>query len=622
MAGFRKIPAPWEDYLARSKHVDSKNVEKAAVLAVMNLIQPCESIDYSFTEDDKNMLVDGTLQLFNSSHLTKEHLFGEIDVQIKGALKKLRVNERGFAKYPVSIVDLRKYQEVFHGVLFFCVSVDTFPGYAVGRRVFYAQLLPYDISNILSDTKPSQKTVKIRFKPFPTEPREIVRLTSAFHADQERQRQTTISGYGFMDKKHELPPNIKSFSFSTRLFPGEDVTSLAAIRNGAYIYGEDDQGQSLVFGKVEDACMFAMGREATVGSGDFSLETLVYAGEHVDGSYIEFEGINLIVGEKDVTFNFMVSGDFHKRYNTVRFASEFIRTGVLSINGSVALRVEMSENDGEQLRRLEDSLKVYGRIVATLDSLGITAAWDPSEMTEREVRDIDFMHHLLVERKPLTGRELESPLVHFDIQGGRIYAFAREDADGSYEFVDVQSDDLFFVLGWPDEKAANETIGFDPVPPIVAIGEEGFKKVVNLSPDKLSEAFERFPVTEGNQGALNQRLLEMLSAYDSGCQQPNELLASAALLARKLYELDPTSDTYCLNLMQTLSRKRLLDDDEKERLRDMALDSKAQYVKASAYALLGNQDMAVSCLNRCSEEERRQVTEYPIAALFPGLQTS
>lgn len=87
----------------------------------------------------------------------------------------------------------------------------------------------------MADTKPDQKTVNVRFRPFPVGPREIVRLASAFHADQEKQRLSTVSGYGFLDNNKELPKNIKSFSFSTRLFPGEDITTLAAFRNGAYM---------------------------------------------------------------------------------------------------------------------------------------------------------------------------------------------------------------------------------------------------------------------------------------------------------------------------------------------------------------------------------------------------
>lgn len=496
------------------------------------------------------------------------------------------------------------------------MAVSTTPGYVVGKEVFFAQLLPYDIKQRLADTKPGQKTVKIRFTPFPTEPREIVRLTSAFHADQEKQRQSIVSGYGFLDRNHELPPDIKSFSFSTRLFPGEGITTLAAFRNGAYIYGENDQGQSLVFGKLENVCMFAMGQEAIVRSGDFELTTLVFAGEHEEGHYLEFEGVNFIVTDSEATFNYTISGDFRHRYNTVRFAMEFIKTGQMSINGKTVLRVAMGVDNAEQLQRLETSLGVYGQIVETLDVLSISVAWDPADMTDKEISDLGFMHRLLVQKEPLSDRELDSPLVHFDIQDARIYALAHKLEDGSYKFFDIFSEQLFFVFGWPNARAENKTTGFDPVPPVVTIGIEGFKRIVNLVPSKLEEAFERFPVTKGNQSPLNERLLEMLRAYDEGCQRPDALLASAAIIARRLFEFDPSSESYFLNHAQVLKRKRELKDEEKKRLGDIAIESDDMYSRAAAYALLDNTEMATNCLNRCSEEDRKQITEYPIARFF------
>lgn len=65
--------------LMGEKRADAKKIEKAAVLAVGNLIQPCERIDHKFNTDDKNLLIDGTLELYRSSALTKENLISLLD---------------------------------------------------------------------------------------------------------------------------------------------------------------------------------------------------------------------------------------------------------------------------------------------------------------------------------------------------------------------------------------------------------------------------------------------------------------------------------------------------------------------------------------------------------------
>lgn len=74
--------------MAQSKRIDSKKIEKAAVLAVKNLIQPCETVDDKLDDDDKNVLVDGSFELYNSPALTVENFVGKVDVQIKGTTRK------------------------------------------------------------------------------------------------------------------------------------------------------------------------------------------------------------------------------------------------------------------------------------------------------------------------------------------------------------------------------------------------------------------------------------------------------------------------------------------------------------------------------------------------------
>lgn len=593
--------------------MDSKKIEKAAVLAVEALIQQCDCIDPKIPTDDKNILVDGTLDIYSSPDLAIRNFVDKIDIQVKGTTQKLKPNKRGFVKYAIATENLRLYSSVYHGILFFCVSVGTREETNTNGKVYFAQLLPYDIEQILSEIPDTQKNVSVRFRPFPTEPREISRLLTAFRNDRNKQMRAEITGYGFLDKNKDLPPNIESISFSTQLFPGEDVTSLAGIRNGAYVYGKSTEGRVLVVGKFEDVCMFAKGMQAMVRTGDFEKTTTVLSGEHEDGLYLEIENVSFVMSDCSATLNYNVKGGFRQRYNTVHFMSEFLKTGELYINGNQLLRAEMSEESTRlQLQQLGPMVRSYKEIVDTLDSLSIAIDWDPSRMTEKEVADIGLMHKLLVDKKPLKNTELSSPLIHFDIQGTKVYAFAKQNDDGSYSFFNLHDEDLFFVFGWPDAKAADKRLGFDPVPPLAVISREGFKTIANIDPCKFEEAFSRFPITPGNQSPLNNKLLDILLAFDEGCKQPEAVLACAVVLAKKLYEFDPSSTSYYLNLIQTIKRKRALAPEEKRHLMDIAIDNPSQVLKTAAYMLLDDSEMASHCFNRCNRDEKRQLTDYPI----------
>ena len=168
------------------------------------------------------------------------------------------------------------------------------------------------------------------------------------------------------------------------MFPGEDVTSLAAYRNGVYIYGDCEKGSSIVIGKIEDVSSFAKEQDYVVRSGDFELTTHVAVGECEKGRSIEFEGIRFVVSEPQVSFSYSITGDFRCRYNTARFAVEFIKTGLLYLDGKVVLRVAMGEVGADQLKRLEDAIEAHAPFVEMLDTLAISVAWNPAADCQAE----------------------------------------------------------------------------------------------------------------------------------------------------------------------------------------------------------------------------------------------
>lgn len=600
--------------MAKSRNVETKKVEKAAVLAVKNLIQAVPTVDDKLDEDDKNILLDGSLELYCSPDMRIPNFIGKIDVQVKGTTKKLHVNKRGFVKFPIAVENLRRFNDVFHGILFFCVLVH--PKQYTARKVYYAQLLPYDINMLLKEADPDKKSISARFRPFPTEPKEITRLLMAFHKNREVQLKAEVSACGFFDEHMTLPPGIKTIKFSTQLFPDEPVTTLNSFRDGPYIYGESENGKLTVIGKMGDVVSFAVGKTATVSSGDFSMETTLMMGESEDGDFLEFEGVRVYMSEDASRIDYTVSGGARKRYNTVRFIQELAKCGTISVNGKVIARGNCSGLDNEQEQRLRESVAVYGPIVETMNELHITVDWDLDKLSEREWNDLRLMHRLLVERRPYTGKGISSPLVHFDIQGGRVYSIARRRDDGFYDFLSLFSNKVYFVFGEPNETNDSSEYSSGPVGAIAALDEEGYRTIVNLDVMQIEKSFDRCPITPRNQGPLNQKLLEMLAAYDMGSMQPDALLAVAAMLARKLHEADKASDTSFLNLAQTLKRKRELSETEKDRLRDIAIDNDARHMKAAAYALLEDKVMAESCLSRCTDAERKQIEDYPIVRFF------
>ena len=90
----------------------------------------------------------------------------EIPVQIKGTTSK--VAGRDGVKRKVDIVDLEKYLDVYAGVLYFVVFMDSKLSL---KEIYYKQYLPFDIRKALKERKHAgQKTITDKFRPLPKDP--------------------------------------------------------------------------------------------------------------------------------------------------------------------------------------------------------------------------------------------------------------------------------------------------------------------------------------------------------------------------------------------------------------------------------------------------------------------
>lgn len=405
-----------------------------------------------------------------------------------------------------------------------------------------------------ADVKDGQKSVGIRFKPLPQNPKDIERLCQTFVEEKRRQTRTDVSGFGFVDEKGNVPKGIESLSFTIHPFRNENPLSIASLGDGPYIYGMNASGQEFVIGKLDNVSALAAGAEATLSSGDYEVRATLFAGGHTDGSILMFEGADVIlpVRGEQCTLKWDIAGGFRKRYRTARLVGEILRTGELYADGKRLFKFVPCDESDLLIKRLDETAEKIAPIIETVDGLGLAAEWDPEEMTRGELDDLGFLHRACVEKKPIKHSPLESPLVHVDIQGAQVFLVARQNEEGLYEFTSFNSDRLFFAFSKKREDDAASKEEFFPVPALLILQKRNYLCLVDLDPQRLSEQFERFPVNAGNAGPLNPRLLEMLAAYDEGALQPQALLACAAMVARRLYDFDRGSEVGFVNLAQTL----------------------------------------------------------------------
>ena len=108
-------------------------------------------------ENDKTPLWDGVIYVYNDEKKKNENYEGKIDVQIKGR-KVSEYTENNTFSIDVSI--LQGYQKEVKGTLLFVVDYIDIDNY----KIFYCNLLPIDLFDILNSVKEEQQTVSLKLK--------------------------------------------------------------------------------------------------------------------------------------------------------------------------------------------------------------------------------------------------------------------------------------------------------------------------------------------------------------------------------------------------------------------------------------------------------------------------
>lgn len=87
------------------------------------------------------------------------NFLGKVQVQVKG--KKVKKLSNGNSKFKIEVDYLRAYQREKNGTLLLVVEIVDY----ANTKLYYANLLPVDLEEILKKMKDDQKTVTISIKP-------------------------------------------------------------------------------------------------------------------------------------------------------------------------------------------------------------------------------------------------------------------------------------------------------------------------------------------------------------------------------------------------------------------------------------------------------------------------
>lgn len=587
---------------------DNKKIGESAVNHLEIPFNGVTNVLTHFAKNDTGVCVDGFIEVYSGTAMTKESLLGEIPVQIKGTTSK--VAGRDGVKRKMDIVDLEKYLDVYAGVLYFVVFMDSKLSL---KEIYYKQYLPFDIRKALKERKHAgQKTITDKFRPLPKDPVQLQRLCIEFVSDYRKQRGTDVVGFLTPSEARDEEIKFETIEFTKTLYPGEMPTSLKPFETGAYLYGTTSAGKRYVLDRIPPLDSIQSSSTHVVKAGDFECECQVAIGEDRKGDFLKIGGITLRLDDV-CTFTYDDVGSFRARLRDAKLFKGFVESGEIYFDGEFFGRKDTVNNvDHDELER---RIHAYGRIVGLMERLGVIADWNPEDFDQAGERRLSQLYAAFVEGVHVSvGAQKENLIVfNCDIAGTRIKVLGKLDENGRYELYDLTSSSLIFATCLEGQERLDDE---NPMPTLFSFTEEDYRLLANITRGKLIESLSRSPIKTGNADFINNKLLEMLNAYDKGAVCSDELLSCCDTVTKTLFELDPHSEVYAINRAQTLYRMHKLDAEWLGRIRALEASTSSIEARASYRILLGEAVLAQSCIELLDDAARARFATWPIYNLL------
>lgn len=142
--------------IEESGSMNSTDIEETATNIIKNqVLRNKECLKAYIDENDRTPFWDGSIWIYNNQRKTTDDFENRIDIQIKGRnVQELKQN----LTYQIEVKYLKGYQKEIKGTLFFVVDFIDIDNY----KIYYCNLLPVDLYQILKDLKEEQKTVSLK----------------------------------------------------------------------------------------------------------------------------------------------------------------------------------------------------------------------------------------------------------------------------------------------------------------------------------------------------------------------------------------------------------------------------------------------------------------------------
>lgn len=521
--------------------MNSNKIETGAINCLKTILWNCPHIDPDISENDKRLSWDGFIFLFSDKEHKKENLVCKCEIQVKGKEKLGR--RRSFS---ISIADLINYQNN-GGVLFFVVDIET-------NKVFYSELLPIKIGNILQDKAKRPKSISVELDEFPTNPMAIEILIKKFCEHSDKQRASKGRIIDFNEKVMELNGGS---CFKGELNLIKEKNSIYLSEKSTYLYKQNKDGSILPLNIVKIA----------------KITKTQKLDIYIDDKLWKNISVQSVVTQKNEQPYLLINDNIYIYYNeAVKEPLKFILRGKISnlkVSGELMNLINQGcevklENwgifkmcpDVEQRINFNGFYKELMAVVNVLEYLGVSDIVSYEQLTEDDINVLLWMSERIADPK----RSFKEDTIEAAIELHQFSSFRVVTL-----FVKDSSQNIWILnpFGFPfgiSKDNKNDSLIY---PLFIFLGEEELEFASNLNYDIMLECITTYTFKVGCSEEIIGFILRALLVVD---RTKNKcLLSVVTCLAKRLYEFEKTIINL-INYLQCIRREREVTQEEADSL--------------------------------------------------------
>lgn len=573
------------------------DIEEIAVLAVRNeIVKYSDTLVAYIDTKEKTPMWDGYIYVYkqNSKYKSNKEFEGKIGVQVKG--KIVQKLSKGNSKYSIKVDYLKAYQKDRKGILLFVVEIIDY----ANTKLYYANLLPVDLNEILNRVKEEQEYVTIDIKPINEKSSSSLKMICLnFLKNANEQMNIPIKNINEIQeiKEIKIPIVGEEKYFEDYLF-----------NNDIYSYAIDKETNTkIALPKLQELQKFSTNKVSVVVNGRQYYNNMTFVKNKTEEYVLYGKSTKIFLNQNKVTFK--IKGNVYERIHDTEFIIDLVENKALTIdNKYIDLKVNVKSSEEKiYIENIKKDLERLEKIKNLFEKFNILFDIDLDNLSDTDWKNLDML--IYINDGNRIEKITESKLYNIEIAHYKIAFIAIIDENNRINIYNYFSDLSSIMRVFYYDENKKEV----PISVYINMKMTTLLEYSNINFDVIKETFNSLDSNEETLERCNLWMLEVLKAYDQS--KENMVLDLAKYINERIME-HRNNNVDIINKMQILKRLRDLNVDEKETLYCLREEDKDMMIQCAIAILLENKSDFERYFSKLNNEEKDNFRNFPIFNLI------